>query len=118
MRNRPREDILPDFLDFFITRDFKSTGLFAWSEVGRPIHRDDLAVALAFQSGSVDTQKFAAPPEPLGALLGRRTEPILPEDGADLMGRLVREGIGGEESENMRTILKNTQLGAWGERNV
>ena len=55
------------------------------------------AVGLADQRRRVQTEFLAAPPQSLAALGGHVGEPVLPQNRAQLRGRLIGKGIGGKQ---------------------
>src|SRR5215470_17227167 len=64
-----------------------------WRKLGGPGEGNDAASGISCQSGSVIAEELSSPPLPGVPLFLHGCEPILPEDGSDLLGRLLGEGI-------------------------
>src|SRR5690348_14036229 len=74
------------------------------------------AVRHAHNCRSVKSDELAAPPVARGALRGHVREPILPDDGANFLGRRFRKRIAGEKMEHFWAAFEKSFLGFDGER--
>jgi hypothetical protein len=64
----------------------------------------------------VGSKELAPPPQAFTMFLFWRTEPVLPENSANDMGRLTGERIAGEKPKDGRIILEEKFFGSWNDR--
>src|ERR1700730_14313716 len=67
-------------------------------------------------SRGVGSKELALPPQACTMFLFWRTEPVLPENSANDVGRLTGEGIAGEKPKHGRIILEKQFFSSWNDR--
>ena len=81
-----------------------------WERFG-PLDHVEFAVRGAREDGGVEAEERAAPPVTVEVFFIHRGEPVLPEHGANVFRRRVREGIALEKGKDVGIAFKEALFG-------